>query len=380
MKMNAMPCRLCGYDAQGLDCPHCRHRSTSPSLNDESVGWAQAFIDGLRAVPNGFFILMRTSGVKRYLIPPVLLTFIAFVALFMWMWGLVDLLVEAVEVDDIAALGLEDGWLKVTVVWLMEKGVATFVARWSGIILWIMVSSVAALYTFSIVYEALAGPFLDEIQGRIETLWFGHNPRDALQRPTDIPVKRCVLLSSLAGGVGIAMLVTLWSLTSLSWWAILPISLLPFFFASVADREYGLWLGWVLRVEGHTLWVSIKASLAVAVLLVIFFWMKFIPVVGFPLFMAIAGFGTAITLLDIPFSRRGWALSKRMQFMLHNAVAMTAFGVVSSLVFLVPVIGPVVMVPAASIGGLWLVVRLDKDSLRPHELRKPAKGASPGLR
>ena len=58
--------------------------------------------------------------------------------------------------------------------------------------------------------------------------------------------------------------------------------------------------------------------------------------------------------------------------MAHNFLAMTAFGVVSSLVFLVPVLGPIVMVPAASIGGLWLLVRLDKDSLRPPALRRAA--------
>jgi uncharacterized protein involved in cysteine biosynthesis len=95
-------------------------------------------------------------------------------------------------------------------------------------------------------------------------------------------------------------------------------------------------------------------------------------VVGFPLFMAIAGFGTAITLLDIPFSRREWPLSKRLQFMVHNAGAVTGFGLVASLLFLIPIIGPLVMVPAASIGGLWLVVRLDKDSIRPLELRRPS--------
>jgi hypothetical protein len=50
---------------------------------------------------------------------------------------------------------------------------------------------------------------------------------------------------------------------------------------------------------------------------------------------------------------------------------MLTFGVVASLVFLVPVMGPVVMVPAASIGGLWLLVRLDKDGLRPPPLRRP---------
>ena len=371
MTMNAIPCRLCGYDAPGLDCTHCAHVSTSPSLTDQRVGWLRGLVDGLRAVPNGMILLATTRGVKRYLVPPVILTSIVFFALFWWMMGLVDILVQAVEVDDITSLGLEDGWFKLVVVWLLEKGIAGFIARLTGFVLWIVVSSVVALYAFSIVYEALAGPFLDEIQGRLEKKWFGTNPRDALERPTDIPVRRCFVLSLLSSVAALFAFVLLWNFTGLWWWASSALALLPFFVAAVIDPEYGRWLGWVLRVEGHTLWVSVKASLAVVVLLVIFFPLKFVPLVGFPLFMAIAGFGTAITLLDIPFSRRGWSMTKRMQFMVHNFLPLTTFGVVASLLFLVPVIGPIVMVPAASIGGLWLVVRLDKDSLRPIELRRP---------
>jgi uncharacterized protein involved in cysteine biosynthesis len=368
--MNALPCRLCGYDAPDATCPHCSHQSTAPSLCDTRMGWANALIDGLRAVPQGLFILVSTPGVKRFLIPPVILTAVAFGVLMWWTMGLVDLLVEAVEVEDMAELGLEEGWFKVAVVWLIEKGIATTLAKISGVFLWVVVSSVVVLYTFSIVYEAVAGPFLDEIQGRVEMVWFGNNPRDNLERPSDIPVARCVRLTLIASAASLVLLVVLWSLSLLAWWIALPVSCLPFIAAGQIDHDYGNWLMWVVRVEGHTLWVSIKASLSVLVILVMFIWVKFLPLIGFPLFMAIAGFGTAITLLDIPFSRRSWSLTKRLQFMTHNFLAMTAFGIVSSLVFLVPVLGPIVMVPAASIGGLWLVVRLDKDSLRPPELRR----------
>ncbi len=376
MKPDAIPCRLCGYDAPGIDCPHCTHDSTSPSLNDERGGWMNSLTDGLRAVPHGFFLLLTTGGVKRFLIPPVLLTTLAFGLMFWWMMGLVDLLIEAVEVEDVTSLGLEEGWLKVTVVWLIEKGIAGMLAKVSGILLWFVISSVVALYTFSIVYEAVAGPFLDEIQGRIEAVWFGQNPRNAIERPTDLPVSVCVRNTTLAGAASLALGVALWFATPLSWWLVALLALLPFLVAAALDKEYGTWLGWVIRIEGHLLWVSIKASLTVAVLLLIFIWLKFVPVVGFPLFMAVAGFGTAITLLDIPFSRRGWPLSKRLQFMTHNFPAMVAFGLVASLVFLVPVLGPVVMVPAASIGGMWLLVRLDKDSLRPPALRRRDPEAS----
>jgi uncharacterized protein involved in cysteine biosynthesis len=281
-------------------------------------------------------------------------------------------LVEAASVDDIEALGLSDGWFKAAVAWLLERGVATLFARISGVVLWILVSSVVALYAFSIVYEAIAGPFLDEIQGRIESRWFGHDPRDAIQRPTDLPTASCVKLSVIGALPALALLIVGWVLPGPLGWALLLATPTPFIALGLHEPRYGTWLRWVIAVEGHTLWVSIKASLFVGFLLLIFFPLKFVPVVGFPLFMAIAGFGTAITLLDIPFSRREWPLSKRLQFMVHNAGAVTGFGLVASLLFLIPIIGPLVMVPAASIGGLWLVVRLDKDSIRPLELRRPS--------
>ena len=59
----------------------------------------------------------------------------------------------------------------------------------------------------------------------------------------------------------------------------------------------------------------------------------------------------------------------RFSFMVHNLPAVTAFGVVASVLFLIPVLGPVLMVPAASAGGLWMVCRLDKNFLRPEGQR-----------
>jgi uncharacterized protein involved in cysteine biosynthesis len=121
--------------------------------------------------------------------------------------------------------------------------------------------------------------------------------------------------------------------------------------------------------------VSVQAAALAGVVLVLFLWLKFVPWIGPPLFFALAGFTVALSLLDIPFSRRQWPLRQRLAFLRHNWAAIVSFGAVSSLVYLIPVFGQLVMVPAASIGGLWLLCRLDKNSLRPAELR-----VTPGAR
>jgi uncharacterized protein involved in cysteine biosynthesis len=113
-----------------------------------------------------------------------------------------------------------------------------------------------------------------------------------------------------------------------------------------------------------TLWVSVKAAALAGALLVLLLPLKFVPVVGFLLFGLAAGFTTAISLLDIPCERRRWSLRQRLAFLARHLPAIVAFGCVSSLLFVLPFVGPVLMVPAASLGGLWMLVRLDKDFLR----------------
>jgi uncharacterized protein involved in cysteine biosynthesis len=323
----------------------------------------------LRAVPTGLFLLAKTPGLKRFLVPPFLLSLAIFALLFWWAWGGLNALLDAAALQDISALNLEEGWMRDLAAWLLEKQVVVWSARLSGWLIFLFASSLVALYTFSVAYEALSGPFLDEIQGRLEERWFGRNPRNTIQRPTDLPVRRCIALSTAAGiGAGIAV-AAWWMLNGPLAWLVLLAAPLAFAIAVLVEREFGVWLWWILRVEGRTLWVSVKASALALLVLMMFFWLKFIPVVGYILFVALAGFSTAITLLDIPFSRRQWSLEKRLQFMVQQFLPTVAFGAVASLLFLIPILGPILMVPAASIGGQWLICRLDKSSLRPRALR-----------
>jgi uncharacterized protein involved in cysteine biosynthesis len=376
--MLPLPCPLCGYDAAGPHCPHCGLTASDASLAAPPGGPLHGVLDGLFAVLRGLFLLATTPGVKRFLIPPLVITTGLFLGLFAWAWSAVERLIEAVRLKDVSNLHLPWGWLERAAEWVIHRGVVIWAAKASGWVLFLVLSTFIALWTFSILYEAISGPFLDEIQGRIERRWFGHDPRDDIQRPNDIPTGRRARLSAVAGAVALALVVAdfLW-LGGWAFWLGLFAAPLPFVAAGLYDREYGEWLWWVVRLESHTSWVSLKASALAGLLMVLFLWLKFIPVVGYFLFAGVAGFATAVSLLDIPFSRREWSVRQRLQFTLQNLLPTVAFGVVAGALFVVPVLGPLVAVPAASIGGQWLVCRLDKNRMRPRERRMARPSAAP---
>ncbi len=377
------PCPRCGYhDPEPSACRHCGWDASGPatpagdrSLDRRLAGPVAGVLDGLLALPRGLFVLLRTPGIKRWLVPPLLITCLLLAVSLWWVVTSVNELLdqnlpEAFSLDpswawldqrsdDLSWLHASWVWVVGAAEWIVNAGWSWFLSfRWLG---WFFLSSLLIWYCFSIAYEAFAGPFLDEIQGRIEARWFGVDPRSALQRPNDIPVTRCIALTFLTAALAGLGGWLLWSpLGAGALLVALPLAFVP---GVLFDRRFLAWSWWVATVEGRAFWVSLQATLLTAVLLLLALPLYFVPVVGYFLFAAVTGFATAVGLLDIPFERRGWSLRQRWRFLGRNLLPFLAFGISAGLLLAIPVIGPVLMVPSASIGGLWLICRLDNGFL-----------------
>lgn len=366
-----VPCPLCGYHAPTLACPSCALAPREPSLAARRGGVAREVRDGLRALPQGARALLATPRTLRLLVPPVILTGILFAAILVWLVGALSSFFDAVAAQDLDGLGLEPGWWADVVTWLAGLHVVVAIAHAGSFLVLLVVFTVAALWTFSIAYELICGPFLDTIQARVEARWFGADPRAVLEQPPGLDAERSARASAIASGV--ALLATIAALSLDGRYALWLLALVPVAYVVAARQVPGswTWTTWFLGSQLRALWTSVKASLLAALILVAFFWVKFLPVLGLPLFAMVAGFATALTLLDIPFSRRGWSVSQRLTFLLQHLGGVLALGIVTSLVFVVPFFGPLIGVPCASIGGQWLLCRLDKNRMRPAGARIP---------
>jgi uncharacterized protein involved in cysteine biosynthesis len=295
----------------------------------------------------------------------VILTGILFGAVLYLLVRAISRFFDAVEQENVAQLGLDPGFWRNVVEWLAGLQVVVAIAHAGSILVLLIAFTIAALWTFSIAYEMICGPFLDTIQARVEARWFGADPRVALEQPPGLDPARSARVSGIATAVALLLVVAyfLWD-----WrydWLLLVLIPAPFVAAAFAVRGSGAWLTWFLGSQARALWTSVKASLLAAAILVLFIWVKFIPGLGIPLFAMVAGFATSLTLLDIPFSRRNWSVRQRLACLMQHLPAVISLGIVTSLIFVVPLIGPLIGVPCASLGGLWLLCRVDKNKLRP---------------
>jgi uncharacterized protein involved in cysteine biosynthesis len=364
--MPVSPCPICGYDAPAAPCAHCAGAPHEPSLGAQRRDGVADVLAGLQAPLRGLYFLASTRGTKRWLVPPFLITTALFAWAFVWLSGALSGWIDALRAQSEQGLEQMPTWAR----WLLSSGALWFLAHAGGFLVAFATLFFAGLFTFSIVYEALCGPFLDTVHARIEARWFGSDPRDRIRPPVEIATARvlgraAIALALIAGAIVLGAFQTgavRWS----AWLAGPPLALLA---VAAFDRTWGRWLAAFLAEQLATLWVSLVASLIALALLVLFLPLKFVPVAGWFLFAGAAGFATTLTLLDIPFTRRNWSLRQRLRFLTGNFGAVIAFGATSGLLFIVPVVGPVLLVPAASVGGLWLLCRLDKNPLRPLDRR-----------
>ncbi len=309
--MDPLPCRTCGYHAATEECPLCAHAPREPSLQAPRARGAARAFEGFRALGHGLRLLLTTPRTKRLLVPPFLMSSAVFGLVFAWAWSWISGALSALDRDLAGELEQLPALLKPVLGWLVRSGALLLSARVLAFVALALTASLVCLWCFSVVYEAFCGPFLDSVQARIEARWFGSDPRARLEERGVRP--------RAAQRIG---------------------------------RELSTW------------WTSIKASLLALLVLLAFVWVKFLPLLGVPLFAVVAGFATALTLLDIPFSRRRWSMRQRLAFLAAHLPEWISLGIASGLCFVLPFIGPLVGVPVASIGGLWLFVRLDKSDLR----------------
>lgn len=380
-------CPRCGYPHSGpAACPVCHYHphtegaslpGASPLPRHPAKG-VSALVAGAWAFPRGFLLFFSNAGVKRLMLPPLALTVLLFVglifatqsALSSWLDGALAAGTEARLTLD----SLDPGWWRRSLEWLLNDGFGIELLRGGSWLLFIVLAMLLAWTTFSLVFELIAGPFLDEVHGQLEERWFGFDPRKLRNRPTELAAELCARLSWRLGLVGAGLsLVGFWLLHGL--WLLLafPLFLVPFALAAIPGglpglrhgAEYAKWLRWVLGDNTRALGASATVAGVTLVLVVVFFPLNFVPPFGNLLYGGIVGMGTAIGMLDLPLERRDLTVRERLSFATHHLGPVTLFGVITGAVFSVPVLGPLIAIPSASIGALWLVCRLDKGFLGP---------------
>ena len=378
--MKAPPCPLCGYARPSLSrpCPICGgapHHHLARPLAGPLAGVGVALV----ALPRGFMLLWSTPRAKRWLLPPLILTAACVVALFGWARFWVAELAQRIDPHSIE---LPEGrwlrdlprgflWLAATwhglatgIEWLLGGLVAFLLGQPFQFLTVFLIGSLVAWYGASILFEALAGPFLDEIQARVERVWFGEDPRSRLERPAGLPAEETVqgLCALGAGATALLLLALAWG-TALAWPWIVLLSPLGMIVPLLVNRRFGPWLFWFLKVEARAFRAGILGALLSGGILVVALPLYFVPVIGYFLYAIATGIATATSLLDIPLERRDWPMAARLCLLRRHVGAWITFGILAGLMLSMPLIGPLLFVPVTSLGGLWLLCRLDKAGL-----------------
>lgn len=349
MKRPSHPCPTCGHARPGdAPCPACAGAPLDPRLASHARSPVAQALAGASAPFVGLEALASLRGVKRWILPPTVAAVAIITGALVWLWGvLTDATAREGEVD------LDfPGWLG-WAEWLFEK-----VANWpwmqaGGVIAFVLVAALVWWFCYAIVFEVLAGPFLSRMQARAEDHWLGGHG-ETVEHPFEA---RGLALLGLVLGVGGAA----------AWFAPSGFGLvalaLPLFVLWLAVAPFRAWLGPFVRAEGGAAMQGLIVAGVALVGTVLFLPLHLVPLVGSYLAAGAAGFFLALGTLDLALERRGWSLDGRFAFARRSFPALVAFGAVSAFLFALPVVGPLVMLPSASLGGTWLVAKLDKSAV-----------------
>lgn len=310
---------------------------------------------GLEALPRGLGLLVSTPGWVLLLALPALGSFALLSAgvATLWRWGAGHWRRWEQEPPELGAGPLA------------ERGEALLRAAaessWSSGLAGVLAGALLLIfgwYLFALAFEVLLGPFLDELHARVERRRYGREDIERIGRPQALSTAQVTRLSSVAGAAAIALAFGGWLQASpLVGLLLMPV---PFFTASLLQPNYGRWLVWALGVESRLLIVGLGVALFALVLLVALLPLTLLPFVGVPLYALGVGFGTALTLLDLPAARRGWSVGLRWRFARAHALPLALFGALSGSLFAIPMVGVLLGVPAASLGSFWLLEQLEK--------------------
>jgi uncharacterized protein involved in cysteine biosynthesis len=349
---SAAPCARCGYPrSPGQPCERCDAVAGAPEPEARAATWTL----GLVALPRGLSLLMGTPGWMWLLALPTVgsCALLALVGSALWRFGADRWGRWQEQPPDFG-----DGpWAERGESLVAAAADSSWTSGLAGV-LGALLLLVFGWYLFALAFEVVLGPFLDELHGRVERRRYGREDVERAGRPPGLSTAQVTRRSSIAGALAIALSLG-------GWLAVSPrVGLLlapaPFLGASLLEPAYGRWLIWALGVEGRLLAVGLGIAAFALVLVVALLPVTLLPVVGVPLYALGVGFGTALSLLDLPAARRGWSVGLRWRFARRHALPLALFGAFSSLLFAIPLVGVLLGVPSASLGALWLLERLEK--------------------
>lgn len=294
--LDTLPCPRCGYATTGLPCTGCGLDPDSTELDRLRRRGGLGL--GIQALGMGARLVWRTPGAVRRLAVPAGLTLVFAVWLhraYVGPW--IGSAFRALDPGAVARR--EPGPLRSA----LEVLSGSFVLDWLAGLSQLVGLVLVAWFAFGFVFEALAGPFLDTLHAQLERSWFG---LDAKGR------------------------------------------------AQAGDSRIGS-----ARSELRMLGLSALAALLAALVAALALPLLLVPGLGGLLYLAVSGAALSLGALDVAFSRRRWTLRQRIRLLNHHWPCALSFGTAAGALLGIPFAGPLLVVPCASLGGLWMLIQLD---------------------